>query len=158
MKTVCVKTIRNTAFAVFYTVKTSRVLCAAICPTSCCLCHTLLDPWNVRVCMYVLKTDRCTPWTTINFIYPVNICYTFRSCYLAEDCQHVAGVDTTNTVCGGCRHRFIGFYMMCHIEVELDKKESMYIFFTFIVARCISMIQLFSYTNLCTYICILSNR
>ena len=99
MKFLCVKTILTLFYSILH-LKASRVLCTATCSTSCC--HTLLDPWNVRVrmyvCMYVcIKKSINVHRTTTNFINPANICYTFRSCYLAEDCQCVTGVDGINT-------------------------------------------------------------
>jgi len=38
-------------FIVFYTVKIVYICVYMTCSTSCCLCDTLMDVWNV--CMYV---------------------------------------------------------------------------------------------------------
>jgi len=36
---------------VFYTVKIVYIYVFMTCSTPCCLCDTLMDPWNI--CMYV---------------------------------------------------------------------------------------------------------
>ena len=53
----CIKMIYNTVLkmsAVFYTVYIVHICVFTTCPTSCSLCNTLINPWNVciYVCMY----------------------------------------------------------------------------------------------------------
>jgi hypothetical protein len=44
-------------FIVLYTVK-KNICVYTICPTSCCLCDTLMDPWNMCVCVCVCACVR----------------------------------------------------------------------------------------------------
>jgi hypothetical protein len=69
-------------FVVFYIVKIVYICVFMTCSTSCYLCDTHMDPWNVRacVCMYV-----CT--YVCMYVY-MHACMYLCMCVCMHACMH----------------------------------------------------------------------